>query len=275
MLARCPNCRNTFSTERSGRQDCPSCGKPLVVPEQAVPVLATTDTPVSNDGTPWEHRRELGTLRAWSQTMQQALLEPAKLFASARLDHGSDHLSFAVWTTAIFWAIGQILERAMLSGQNEMYRRMLGGLTDNPDLSPMLRKMIDAGSAGNSWPWTIGLALLTPVFAYIFIYVNAAVTHGFALLLGQSKRGFPATFAACAYSCAPLVLVAVPACGSIVGVIWLVVLTGIGLKETHRISTGGAAATVLTPYIAFCCLIAIASAFVAMALRNVMTGTHP
>src|SRR5256885_13474884 len=33
VLARCPSCRNTFSTDRPGRQDCPVCGKPLVVPE--------------------------------------------------------------------------------------------------------------------------------------------------------------------------------------------------------------------------------------------------
>lgn len=275
MLARCPNCRKTFSTERSGRQDCPACGRPLVVPEQAAPVLAATEEPLPNTGTPWEHRHELGMLSAWGQTMQQALLEPGKLFASARLDHGSDHLSFAVWTTAIFWAIGQILERAILSGQNEMYRRMLGSISKNPDISPLLQKMIDASATGNSWPWTIGLAILTPVFAFVFIYLNAAVTHGFALLLGQSKRGFPATFAACTYACAPLVLVAVPACGSIVAVVWLVVLTSIGLKETHRISTGGAAATVLTPYLAFCCLIALSAGFIAFALRNVMSGAHP
>jgi len=149
---------------------------------------------------------------------------------------------------SVFWALGQILERAMLSGQREQMRRLLGAISSDPDLSPMLQKMIDTQASANSWPVVIGLALLTPLFSFLFIYLNAAVTHGFALLLGQSKRGFPATFAACAYACAPLVLLAVPACGSIVGVVWLVVLTGIGLKETHRISTGGAAATVLTPY---------------------------
>ncbi len=274
VLARCPSCRNTFSTERSGRQECPACGKPLVVPEQAA-VQAIADESVPPAGTPWEHRAEIGTLRAWGQTVAQALLEPGKLFASARLDRGSDHLWFAVATMSVFWAIGQVLERAILSGQRAQMQRLLGSLSDNPDLSPMLKKMIDTQSAGNSWPWVIGLALLTPVFSYLLIYLNAAVTHGFTLLLGQSKKGFPATFAACAYACAPLVLLAVPACGSIVGVIWLVVLTGIGLKETHRISTGGAAAAVLTPYIALCCLIFAAAGAMALAFRNVMGGMQP
>lgn len=262
VLARCPSCRNTFDTERAGRQECPICGKALVVPEAAPSGTAV------EDGTPWERRRQLGLWRAWTQTLNLALLEPGKLFASARLDHSADHLSFAVLTTSVFWAIGQILERAMLSGQREQMRRLLGSLSDNPDVAAALEKMIDRQAIANSWPVVIGLALLTPVFTFIFLYLNAAVTHAFALLLGQSKRGFPATFAACAYACAPLVLLAIPACGSIVGVVWLVVLTGIGLKETHRISTGGAAATVATPYIALCCLVFVASAAIALAFRN-------
>jgi hypothetical protein len=269
MLARCPNCRNTFSTERAGRQECPACGKPVLVPEPpAVP--ASTPDAAPESGTPWERRRELGGWKAWTQTLTLALLEPARLFASARIEHTSDHLSFAVLTTSSFWAIGQILERALLSGQREQMRRLLGSLSGNPDVSSMLQKMIDTQAAANSWPVVIGLALLTPIFAYIFLYLNAAVTHAFALLLGQSKRGFPATFTACAYSCAPLVLLAVPACGSIVGVVWLVVLTGIGLKYTHRISTGGAAAAVLTPYLAICCLMFALVGAAMMVFRNVM-----
>ena len=74
--------------------------------------------------------------------------------------------------------------------------------------------MIDPNSPANSWGWTIGFVLLTPVVSLILLYLNAAVTHGVALLLGQSKRGFPATFAACAYSCAPLVLLAVSFIGA-------------------------------------------------------------
>ncbi len=186
--------------------------------------------------------------------MQLALLEPTKLFQAAQLDRGSDQLRFAVITTSVFWAIGQILERAVFSGQR----------------SPMLQKLIDSQAQANSWGATIGLTIFTPIFAFIFIYLNAGITHGVALMLGQSKRGFPATFAACAYSCAPLVLLAVPACGSPISLVWLVVLTGIGMKQTHRISAGGAAATVLTPYFLLCCLIFAATGALLMVLRNTM-----
>lgn len=221
-------------------------------------------------GTPWERRAELGFLRAWAQTLQLALFEPGKLFASARLDRGSAQLGFALLTMSVFWTVGQLFERAVLTGEREQMRRLLGTLSNNPDVSPMLQKMIDAQGQMNSWGWVIGLSLLTPLFSLVVIYLNAGLTHGVALLLGQSKRGFPATFAACAYSCAPMVLMAVPACGSVVALVWLVVLTGIGMKETHRISTGGAAATVLAPYAVFCCLLSAAGTALVMTMRNVM-----
>ncbi len=244
-----------------------------MVPEQPPAVLAATpaDGPQQAPaGTPWERREELGLVRAWAQTIQQALFEPGKLFASARLDRGSAQLGFAVLASSVFWALGQIFERAVLTGEREQMRRLLGMFSGNAEISPYLKKMIDAQTQVSSWGWVIALSLFTPVFSLVLLYLNAFVTHAVALLLGQSKRGFPATFAACAYSCAPLVLLAVPACGSIISLVWLVVLTGIGMKETHRISTGGAAATVLAPYAIFCCLILAAAMAMAMTMRNVM-----
>src|SRR5205823_9571322 len=113
VLARCPSCRNTFSTDRTGRQDCPVCGKPLVVPEQPSGAPAPQAEIVSEKqppgGTPWENRAQLSLVAAWAQTVQQALFEPATLFASARLDRGAAQLGFAVLTGSVFSAVGQAL----------------------------------------------------------------------------------------------------------------------------------------------------------------------
>jgi len=254
VLARCPSCRNTFSTDRPGRQDCPVCGRPLIVPEAAAPVPAQDAADAGEPtGTPWERRGELGFWTGWLQTLQQALLEPGKLFASARLDRGASQLGFAVLTTSAFWAIGQIFEQLLLGGQREQMRRMVETMSRNRDVGPMLRRMMDMQTQANSPAWVVALLVLTPLVTFLLLYLNAAVTHGVAAVLGQAKRGFAATFAACAYGCAPLALLAVPACGSIVGVLWLVVLTAIGMKITHRISAGAAAASVLAPYLVLCC----------------------
>lgn len=263
MLARCPNCRNTFSTNAAGRQDCPVCHKPLIVPEAAPPPQA--EVVQEPRGTPWERRAELGTLTAWAETLREALLEPTKLFSSVRLDRGSAQLGFAVLTTSAASIVGQLLGRLMAGNQQAMLQRMLEQVPPDSPMLPLLRSLV-AGQA--SALRFVVLLFLAPLFSAVFVYLNAAVTHAFAAVLGQSKRGFSATFAACAYSCAPLALAAIPACGSLIGIVWLVVLTGIGMKIVHGITSTAAAASVLLPYGACCCLsLAVSALGVAAASR--------
>ncbi len=266
MLARCPSCRNTFSTDRTGRQNCPVCGKPLVVPEQGTgpapePLAEVVSEP---QGTPWERRAELGLVTAWAQTVQQALLEPSKLFASARLDRGPAQLGFAVLTASVFGAVGQALGLLVHAQSQALFDRVVSQ-SEMPDA---FRQALQTSQRMNSPGWFVAFVLFLPAVNFIVVYLNAAVTHLFALLLGQARRGFAATFAACTYSFAPLVLLAVPGCGAIVGVVWLIVLTGIGLKITHGIKPAGAAAAVLAPYLAICCFACAAGAIAGAALRN-------
>ncbi len=137
MLARCPTCRATFSTERTGQQSCPACGKPLFVPD-VQPVLAATATPgqpgdspgprfseapgepsAPQPGTPWERRPELPLLQAWMETVTLALFEPGKLFSLARFDKRAEQTSFAVLTFSVFSIIGQLLEQLLIGPQQE------------------------------------------------------------------------------------------------------------------------------------------------------------
>ena len=265
VLARCPSCRNTFSTELPGRQSCPVCGKPLVVPEAPAAAAEPAEAGAAPAaGTPWERRDELGFWSAWGRTLQQALLEPAELFTSARLDRGAAQLGFAVLTTSVAWTLGQLLEGLVLRGQREQLRRALEALSGNPDL----HRLLDSQMQMSSPVWVVGLALLTPIFTLVFLYANAAITHAVAALLGKARRGFAATFAACAYACAPLVFLAVPGCGFIVGILWAVVLTSIGMRIAHRISAGAAAAAVLAPYLVLCCATFLAAGSFAVAFRR-------
>lgn len=272
MLARCPSCQNTFSAERAGRQQCPVCGKPLIVPElpAAPPEAPRAELLPEAAGTPWERLGELGFWTGWARTVREALLEPGRLFASARLDKGWQQLGFALFTTSAFWMVGQILEALLLRGQGDALRRLLPALADNPVVGSALQRLNELQARANT-PGAIALLIvLTPAVSFVLLILNALVTHAVAALLGQARRGFAATFAACCYASAPLVLLAVPACGSSVGVIWLIVLTGIGMKVTHGMSTGGAAASVLAPYLVLCCLTFLAMASLMVALRSAM-----
>ena len=258
VLARCPSCRQTFSTDRTGTQDCPKCGKPLLVPEPPAAELVASppaeQVPAAG-GTPWERRKELGLWPAWSQTIWQALFEPVKLFRAARLDQGSSQLRFAVLTGGVFLALSQILDRVLQNYMPSQAERLKQAQEQLRALGvpASIEKLFKSSAEPNSIPVTLLIACLSPLVMLLFTYANAGITHGFALLLGQSKRGFPATFAACAYGVAPMVLLAIPGCGGVLALVWTIVLTGVGLKETHQIKSGGAAATVVAPYLLICC----------------------
>lgn len=265
VLARCPSCRNTFSTDRAGRQNCPVCGKPIVVPEPpaALPTAELLSEPAA--GTPWENRAQIGWLAAWGQTLQQALFEPGRLFRSARTDRSGAQLGFAVLTISVAAAIGQIFDRLLSARMEAVY----GRLSERLGIS---REMLEAAKQLNSPGMFVALLVFLPAFVFVAVYLNAFVTHFFALIFGQAKRGFAATFAACAYASAPLVLLALPACGSFIGIPWFVVLTGIGLKETHHISAGGAAGATLAPYLLLCCAAMVAGIAAAMQMQKALGG---
>ena len=286
MLARCPSCRNTFTAERPGRQDCPACGKPLVVPEAPRPAPAAAaeatgqpqqlalppeeQAPVPPAGTPWERRDELGLWTAWMQTMQAALFEPQKLFAAARLDQNRAQLGFAVATSSVFWMVSQVLDRLLFGAQRERVAGMIHQLHLPPGFERALQ-----GSNANSVGATVVHALLAPLIMLVFLYASAGVTHLFALLFGQNRRGFPATFAAVAYGFAPFALLAVPGCGALIALVWCAVLTGIGMKQLHGITPMGAVATALTPYLLLCCAACAAGLLVGMAAVLGMHGQFP
>jgi hypothetical protein len=147
---------------------------------------------------------------------------------------------------------------------------MVDRLMAQTDLPDALRQLLHSSQRMSTPGWFFLGVLFLPLFNFIFVYLNAAVTHAFALMLGQSRRGFPATFAACTYAFAPLVLAAVPGCGGLVGILWLIVLTGVGLKQTHGIKPAGAAAAVLAPYLILCCFGCVSVAMLGAALRNMM-----
>jgi hypothetical protein len=114
------------------------------------------------------------------------------------------------------------------------------------------------------------VALLAPLFAVVFIYLNAGVTHLFGKLIGDAKKDFDSTFAAAAYACAPVVLVAIPGCGGIVALVWTIVLTGVGMHLMHGMTPGRAVASVLGPYLFICCSCCALSALAGGTLMRAM-----
>lgn len=259
--------------------DCPVCGKPLMVPEAPLPPPAGRETgqppgaaEIPNArgdaplGTPWERRAELGFFRGWRETVGEALLEPRRLLGEARLDRGAAQLGFAVLTASAGSAANQVLSKLLFARNAADVRRALEQMTGGP--RPVPPEVQSALAWMSGWAGTVSLILLSPLSVLLFLYASAGVTHLFALLLRQNRRGFAATFAAVSYSFAPFVLLAVPGCGGLIAIVWCVVLTGIALQRTHGISPGGAVAAALSPYLLLCCASCAASVLVGIALSR-------
>jgi hypothetical protein len=76
--------------------------------------------------------------------------------------------------------------------------------------------------------------------------------HVLLLLFRGAGRGFDATLTTVAYVTGLNLLLAVPACGSLVAMVWGVIALVIGLAAIQRCGTGKAAAAVLAPFALLC-----------------------
>ncbi len=93
----------------------------------------------------------------------------------------------------------------------------------------------------------------SPFAALVGLVVGSSLLHLFVLLLARERRAFSATLRTVCYASGPTVLAILPFAGTLVGALWSLVLTAIGLRAAHRM-TGGAAAlavilAVLVPWL--------------------------
>lgn len=106
------------------------------------------------------------------------------------------------------------------------------------------------GPAGSSYwlvvPIVIGLSIVSGL---LFIFIGGAWIHLWVYLLGRRQvRSYSQTLKAVVYGATPIYVVGwVPFVGGFIGGIWALVLTIIGLRELHGITTGRAVAACLLP----------------------------
>lgn len=115
--------RNTPST--SHPPTCEFCGYNLLVtpmdsccPECGEPVLRSL-SPDVRPGTPWEHRRDVGFLKAWWRCSVDAVLRPKTIGRQIRLiTPGTAHRWFLASYLPIFFLIGYAMLLGMVQGHN-------------------------------------------------------------------------------------------------------------------------------------------------------------
>jgi hypothetical protein len=101
-------------------------------------------------------------------------------------------------------------------------------------------------------PYNLHLIVMTvalPFLVILSILIGSAVTHICLLIVGGNKSGFQTTFRVICYSYSGHLFAIIPFIGTMIGSFYTLILTIIGVREGHGISTGRAVLAVLLPFI--------------------------
>jgi hypothetical protein len=195
---------------------------------------------------PFADRARLGFFAAFLETWKLVATQPERFFARVRTDQAWSAIAFGVVASTIGNLFASIY--AYFSGQQailaiqQMAERM-------PEEQARFVRMYAQALTGGALAAQV---LLAPILTFVLIYVGAAIVHLVLLLLKGGSRGFDATLTAVAYVSGLSLLLAVPACGSLLAVIWALVSLVIGLGAIQRCGPGKAAAAVLAPFALAC-----------------------
>ncbi|MFV0337754.1 MAG: YIP1 family protein [Chthoniobacterales bacterium] len=187
----------------------------------------------------WERRSQLSFMGALIETVKSVLNAPGKTFEQMPKTGG-------LWNPFIFFfVVGGVSTFVALFFQSALYA-----------VNPAELYEI----AGVEFPiWYIFAGffvyaiIIIPIALGIGIFFSAAITHLFLMLVGGAKQPFETTFRTLCYSYgAPSVLYMVPMCGNLIGVVWGIVASVIGLSKTHEISGWQAFLAIALPYFLIC-----------------------
>ncbi|MFH0888192.1 MAG: YIP1 family protein [Planctomycetota bacterium] len=268
----CAKCNHAISLEY-GQTKCPHCGAEIghdistkmdntgLKPPSSEPYFRDTSIPQSPLNQLWDNNCPFFT-RLFN-TWKKSTFYPVTFFKSIPTDAGlSRPLLYAIITmfigvtSGIFW---NLLFTALQIPFFGMDKKSLEAI---PFLQEFMTYIM------------IGYVILSPIFTAIWMFIFSGILHLCLMILGSNKKGFEATFRSVAYGISPNIFAIVPFCGGMVGGIWGIVTTIIGLKQTHQIPTWKAIVAYFLPMI-FCCIcVSVAAIVAAIAIPNLLTTHH-
>jgi DNA-directed RNA polymerase subunit RPC12/RpoP len=195
---------------------------------------------------PFADRARLGFLRGFFETWKLVATQPERFFARVRTDQTWTAILFGVLASTVGTLFSSIYayfssQQALVAIQ-QMVEKM-------PEDQARFVRMYAHALTGRA---LVVQVVAAPILTFAGIYVAAAVVHLVLLLLRGGQRGFDATLTAVGYTAGLSLLLAVPACGSLVAGVWQLVVLVIGLGAIQRCGAGKAAAAVLAPFALAC-----------------------
>jgi hypothetical protein len=212
---------------------------------------------------PFADRARVGFVAGFFETWKLVATQPERFFSRVRPDQAWTAILFGVIASTVGTFFSSIY--AFFTGQQALVA--IQQLAEKmPEDQARFMKMYAQVLTGGALTAQVVLA---PVLTFVGIYVAAAIVHLVLLLLRGAGRGFDATLTAVAYTAGLSLLLAVPACGSLLAGIWTLVSLVIGLGAIQRCGTGKSAAAVLAPFALAClCCFGLAGASLAALLKG-------
>lgn len=200
--------------------------------EQPTPFAARAEVSSTGSPVPFEDLPRHGFFGGLWGTIMLVLKSPAQFFRSMPVIGGMAkplifHLLLAEFM--VFWQFAW-----GLTGLGSMSQ-----YSGNAELMDMSVSLAGAGS--------FMVLVVYPLLLVMRLMVMTGVIHLLLKVLRAGKGGPEATFRVLCYSAAPLIVGVVPFLGPVVGGLWSLALTIIGLKEAHRTSYSTALFGVLVP----------------------------
>ncbi len=209
---------------------CVRCGERCAMDEMVLRPATGLDeknTDMSRLRNPWEHRREIGRVRAWLRTVGAAIVSPARLITRSATDGSvSASLGFAVGTLAVTLVL-------MLS----VVALIMIGVSAAAVGLPVLPGAVVVLSVG-----VIGILMILlawSIAAHVFLRVTGGAAHGF-------RRSCQCV----CYSSGVNMISAVPLLGLYLAPVawaWWGIAAMVMFRRGQDVSWGRAAAAGLTP----------------------------
>ena len=193
-------------------------------------------------GLPWEHRAQLGFMKAWFDTISLLITKPSEAFTMMRPEGGlTDPLLFGLIGGCAGGIVSIIFQGLFQS---------IPGIAGRND-------------AFNSLGIGVGVilliyAVLMPLLVTLGMFIGAAILHLCLMLVGGANRSFETTFRVVGFTAGAANLFSmIPICGGIIALVYHIVLECIGLSRAHPTTTGKALMAIFLPMIVCCGLIVL------------------
>ena len=192
----------------------------------------------SRTGLPWEHRQQLGFVKAFFDTVMLVLSKPAEAFAIMKTEGGLVEPGIYAVIGGTAAKIVATLVFLPLHAIGFMANRESGAL----------------GMFGTGFGLILGL-ILWPLWCAIGMFIGSGLIHLSLMLLGGAKKPFETTYRVVCFAFGSTYLLSiVPVCGAFAAAIYNLVLNCMGIARTHEIDTGKAVMAVLLPCLVCCAL---------------------